>query len=152
MIFRFRSTSETLKSRRYVVNNSKNSTKFHFFLFIDDFLFLVRNKTIISSNIRRMYRCLFSLFAFNRRHFVDTSIVLKEFRLDKKLVSRYCDVYRTFYALSNFDRVFFNMLTTTKRHKRDKISTEVDKLFDINHFSRSALLLDFQIYFEHNLD
>jgi hypothetical protein len=152
MIFKFRSTNETSKSRRNVANNSKNSTKFHFFLFIDDFLFLVRNTKIISSNVRRICRCSFSSFAFNRRHCVDASIISKEFHLDRKSASRHCDVHRTFYALSNFDRVLFDMLTTIKRRRRDKISSKVKKFFDINFFSRSALSFDFQIHLEHDFD
>jgi hypothetical protein len=152
MIFRFRSTNQTSKSRRNVANNSKNSTKFHFFLFIDDFLFLVRNTKIISSNVRHMCLCSFSSFAFNRHHCVDASIILKEFRFNKKSVSKHCDVHRFFYTLSNSDHVFFDMLTTIKRRKRDKISSKVNKLFDINFFSRSALSFDFQIHFEHDLN
>ncbi len=126
MIFRLRSTSETSKSRRCVANNSKDSTKFYSFLFINDFLFLVRDTKIISSNVRRMYRCSFSSFAFNRCHCVDTSIILKEFRLNKKFVSKYCNVHRAFYVLSNSDRIFFDILTTTKRHRRDEISSTID--------------------------
>jgi hypothetical protein len=99
-----------------------------------------------------MCRCSFSSFAFNRRHCVDASIISKEFRLDKRFASKHCDVHRTFYALSNSDRVFFDMLTTIKRRKRDKISSEVKKLLDINLFSRFALSFDFQIHFEHDLD
>jgi hypothetical protein len=99
-----------------------------------------------------MCRCSFSSFAFNRRHCVDASIISKEFRLDKRFASRHCDVHRTFYALSNSDRVLFDMLTTTKRRKRDKVSSEAKKLFDINSFSRSALSFDLQIHLEHDLD
>jgi hypothetical protein len=44
------------------------------------------------------------------------------------------------------------MLTTIKRRKRDKISSEAKKLFDINSFSRSALSFDLQIHLEHDLD
>jgi hypothetical protein len=152
MIFRLRSTNETSESRRSVANNSKDSTKFHLFLLIDDFLFFVRDTKIISSNVRRMCRCSFSSFAFNRRHCVDASIISKEFRLDKRFVSRHCDVRRSFYALSNFDRVFLDMMTTIKRHKRDEIASKVNKLLDINFFSRFELSFDFQIHFEHNLD
>jgi hypothetical protein len=99
-----------------------------------------------------MCRCSFSSFAFNRRHCVDASIISKEFRLDKKSASRHYDVHRTFYALSNSDRVLLDMLTTIKRRRRDKISSEVKKLFDINSFSRFALSFDLQIHFEHDLD
>ncbi len=152
MIFRLRSTNETSELRRNVADDSKDSTKFHFFLFIDDFLFLVRNTKIISSNVRRMCRCSFSSFAFNRRHCVDASIISKEFRLDKRFVSRHCDVHRTFYALSNSDRVFFDMLTTVKRRRRDEVSSKVNELLDINFFSRSALSFDFQIHLEHDFD
>ncbi len=152
MTFRFRSTSETSKSRRNIADNSKNSTKLHFFLFIDDFLFLVRDTKIISSNVRRMCRCLFSSFASNRRHCVDASIISKEFRLDKRSASRHCDVHRIFYALSNFDRVLLDLLTIVKRHKHDEISSIVDKLLDINLFSRFALSFDFQIHFEHDFE
>jgi hypothetical protein len=152
MTFRFRSTSETSKSRRSVADNSKDLTKLHFFLFIDDFLFLVRDTKIISSNVRRMCRCLFSSLAFNRRHCVDASIISKEFRLDKKSVSRHCDVHRTFYVLSNFDRVLLDMLTTIERRRRDKISSEIKRLLNINLFSRFTLSFDFQIHLEHDLD
>ncbi len=152
MTFKLRSTNETSKSRRNVADDSKDSTKLHFFLFIDDFLFLVRNTKIISSNVRRMCRCSFSSFASNRRHCVDASIISKEFRFDRKFVSRHCDVHRTFYALSNFDRVFLDMLTTAKRRRRDEISSEVNELLDINFFSRSALSFDLQIHFEHDFD
>jgi hypothetical protein len=99
-----------------------------------------------------MCRCSFSSFAFNRRHCVDASIISKEFRLDKKSVSRHCDVHRIFYALSNSDRVFLDMLTTIKRRKRDKISSKVKKLLDINLFSRFALSFDLQIHLEHDFD
>jgi hypothetical protein len=152
MTFKIRLTNQTLKSRRNVVNNSKDSTKFHIFFFIDDFLFLVRDTKIISSDVRRMCFCSFSSFAFNRRHCVDASIISKKIRFDKNSVSKHCDVRRSFYALWNSDRVFFDMLTTIKRRKRDKISSEVNKLFDVNFFSRFALTFDFQIHFEHDLD
>jgi hypothetical protein len=152
MIFRFRSTNETSEFRRNVANNSKNSTKFHLFLFINDFLFFVRNTKIISSNVRRICRCSFSSFAFNRRHCVDASIISKEFRLDKRSALKHCDVHHIFYALSNSDRVLLDMLTTIKRRKRDKISSKVKKLFHINLFSRFALTFDLQIHFEHDLD
>jgi hypothetical protein len=152
MIFKFCSTSESSKFRRNVADNSKNSTKFRFFFFINDFLFFVRNTKIISSNVRRMCRCSFSSFVFNRHHCVDTSIISKEFRLNKKSVLKHCDVHRSFYALSNSDRVFFDMLTMIKRRKRDKISLNVNKLFDVNFFSRSALSFDLQIHLEHDLD
>jgi hypothetical protein len=152
MIFKFRSTNEMSESRRNVADNSKDSTKLHFFLFIDDFLFLVRDTKIISSNVRRMCRCSFSSFAFNRRHCVDASIISKEFRLDKRSASKHCDVHRTFYASSNSDRVLLDMLTTIKRRRRDRISSKVKKLLDINLFSRFALSFDFQIHFEHDFD
>ncbi len=152
MTFRFRFTNETSESRRNVANNSKDSTKFHFFFLVDDFLLLVRNTKIISSDVRRMCRCSFSLFASNRRHCVDTSIVSKEFRLDRRFVSTYCYVHRTFNILSNSDRVIFDLLTTIKRHERDEISSVTDKLFDINLFSRFALSFNFQIHLEHDLN
>ncbi len=152
MTFRFRSTNESSEFRRKVANSSKDSTKFHFFLFINDFLFLVRDTKIISSNVRRMCRCSFSSFASRRRYCVDASIISKEFRLDKRSASRHCDIHRIFYALSNSDRVLFDMLTTIKRRRRDKISSEVNKLFDINLFSRFALSFDLQIHLEHDLD
>jgi hypothetical protein len=60
---------------------------------------------------------------------------------------KYCDVYRIFYVLSNFDHVFFCMMTIAKRHKHDDISSKLDKLLDINFFSHFALSLDFQIHF-----
>ncbi len=103
-------------------------------------------------NVRRMCRCLFSSFAFNRRHCVDASIISKKFRFDEKFVLKHCNVHRIFYALSNSDRVLFDMLTTIKQRKRDKISSKVNKLLDINLFSRFALSFDFQIYVEHDLD
>jgi hypothetical protein len=152
MTFRFRSTSESSEFRRKVEDSSKDSTKFHLFLFIDDFLFFVQDMKIISSNVRRMCRCSFSSFASRRRHCVDASIISKEFRLDRKSVSKHCDVHRTFYALSNSDRVLLDMLTTIKRRKRDEISLKVNKLFDINLFSRFALSFDLQIHFEHDFD
>jgi hypothetical protein len=152
MIFKFRSTSESSVFRQNVAYNSKDSTKFYLFFFIDDFLFFVRDMKIISSNVRRMCRCSFSSFAFRRRHYVDASIISKEFRLDKRFVSRHCDVHRTFYALSNFHRVFFDMLTTIKRRKRDRISSKINKLFDINLFSRFTLSFDLQIHFKHDFD
>jgi hypothetical protein len=152
MIFRLRLTNETSKLRRNVANDSKDSTKLHLFLFIDDFLFLVRDTKIISSDVRRVCCCSFSSFASNRRHCVDASIISKKFRFDKRSVSRHCDVHRTFYALSNSDRVFFDMLTTAKRRRRDEVSSDVNKLLDINLFSRFALSFDLQIHLEHDLD
>jgi hypothetical protein len=44
------------------------------------------------------------------------------------------------------------MLTTTKRRKRDRVSSEAKKLLDINLFSRSALSFDLQIHLEHDFD
>jgi hypothetical protein len=152
MTFKFRSTNETSESRRNVADNSKNSTKFHLFFFIDDILFFVRDTKIISSNVRQMCRCSFSSFAFNRCHCVDASIISKEFRFDKRSASKHCDVHHIFYALSNSDRVLLDMLTTIKLRRRDKISSKIKKLLDINLFSCSALLFDFQIHFEHDLD
>ncbi len=114
--------------------------------------FFVRNMKIISSNLRQMCRCSFSSFAFNRHHYVDASIISKKIRFDKRFVLKHCDVHRTFYVLSNFDRVLLDMLTTIKRHKRDKISSKVNKLFDINFFSRFTLMFNLQIHFEHDLD
>jgi hypothetical protein len=104
-----------------------------------------------------MCRCSFSSFASNRRHCVDASIVSKEFRLDKRFVSRHCDVHRTFYALSNFDRVFVDMLTTIKRHRRDEISSKVNKFStsiffhalrwrSIFRFISSMILIDIDIW------
>jgi hypothetical protein len=95
-----------------------------------------------------MCRYSFSSFAFNRRHCVDASIFSKEFRLNKRFISRHCDIHHIFYALSNFDRVLFDMLTTIKRRRRDRILLKVNKLFNINLFSRFALSFDFQIHFE----
>jgi hypothetical protein len=99
-----------------------------------------------------MCRCSFSSFASSRRDCVDASIVSKEFRLDRKSASKNCDVHRTFYALSNFDRVLLDVLTTIKRRRRDKISSRANKLLDIDLFSRSALSFDLQIHLEHDLD
>jgi hypothetical protein len=141
--------------RKFVVSSALNMLCLFvtlLFLFIDDFLFLVRDMKIISSNVRRVCRCSFSSFAFNRRHCVDASVISKELRLDKRSISKHCNVHRTFYALSNSDRVLLDMLTTIKRHKRDEISSKVIKFLDINFFSRSALTFNLQIHLEHDLD
>jgi hypothetical protein len=152
MTFKFRLTNKTLKFRRSVTNDSKNTTIFHFFLFINDFLFFVRDIKIISLNVYRICRYSFSSFMFNRRYCVDASIISKEFRLNKKFALKHYDVHRVFYVFSNFDRVFFDMLTTIKRRKRDKISSEVNKFFDIDFFSRFALSFDLQIHLERDFD
>ncbi len=76
----------------------------------------------------------------------------EEFRFHKEFVFKYCNVHRIFYTLPNFDRVFLNMLTIIKRHKRDEISSKIDELCDINLFLRFTLSLDFQIHFEHDFD
>jgi hypothetical protein len=152
MTLRFRSTNETSKIRRRVTNNAKNSTKFHFFLSIDDFLFFVRNLQKISSDFFRMRRCLFAFFAFYRRYDFNTSIISIKFHFRRKFVSEHCYVYRAFYAQSYSIRVLFDVFTTDKRHWYDEISSNAVQFFDINLFSRFAMTFHFQVHreYDHN--
>jgi hypothetical protein len=61
MTFRLRSTNETSEIRRWITNNAKNSSKFQFLLFSNDFLLLVRSSQINTSNILCVRRCSLSL-------------------------------------------------------------------------------------------
>jgi hypothetical protein len=69
-----------------------------------------------------MCYCLFSSFAFNHRHYVDTSIIFKKFRLDKRFVLKYCNVHRVFLC-------FVEFWSRTFRHINDDKTTQTRRDF-----------------------
>jgi hypothetical protein len=97
--------------------------------------FFVRRFQIISSNLLDIQRYSFSASTFRCRHDFCVFLVSKEFDIEWKFCSRYKAFYQFQNATLNLKSTILDLRATTKRRRRDKISSIVNKFIWLNVLS-----------------